>query len=163
MDKETLSNYGWIVVCVMVLAVMIAWATPFGSFISEAVQSTTKGLFDVNKSALDSTGLINIDNQEFDVPNMNHGAENGGNAGETPVTPEPEQNVPDYGPLITIEFCNDNYIGTITAYQNITWEELAKSTINITLANEMGKTYNWTMIADANGIIVETGVRTSVR
>ena len=72
MDKETLSNYGWIVIAVLVLAVMIALATPFGSFISEAVQSTTKGLFDVNKSALDSTGLINIDNQEFDVPDMNH-------------------------------------------------------------------------------------------
>ena len=85
MDKETLSNYGWIVICVLVMVVMIALATPFGSFISEAVQSTTKGLFDVNKSALDSTGLINIDNQEFDVPDMNHGA------GETPVVPnEPE-------------------------------------------------------------------------
>ena len=92
MDKETLSNYGWIVICVLVLAVMIALATPFGSFISEAIQSTTKGLFDVNKSALDSTGLINIDNQEFDVPDMNHGAENGGNAGETPVTPETPEN-----------------------------------------------------------------------
>ena len=76
MDKETLSNYGWIVICVLVLAVMIALATPFGSFISEAIQSTTKGLFDVNKSALDSTGLTNIDSQEFDVPDMNHGAEN---------------------------------------------------------------------------------------
>ena len=85
MDKETLSNYGWIVIAVLVLVVMIALATPFGSFVSEAVQSTTKGLFDVNKSALDSTGLINIDNQEFDVPDMNHGAgENGG----TPVEPE---------------------------------------------------------------------------
>ena len=30
MDKETLSNYGWIVICVLVLAVMIALATPFG-------------------------------------------------------------------------------------------------------------------------------------
>ena len=75
MDKETLSNYGWIVICVLVMVVMIALATPFGSYISEAVQSTTKGLFDVNKSAFDSTGLINIDNQEFGVPNMNHGAD----------------------------------------------------------------------------------------
>ena len=73
-----------VLLCVLVLAVMIALATPFGSFISEAVQSTTKGLFDVNKSALDSTGLINIGNQEFDVPDMNHGAgENGG----APVEP----------------------------------------------------------------------------
>ena len=85
MDKETLSNYGWIVICVLVLAVMIALATPFGTFVSEAVQSTTKGLFDVNKSALDSTGLITIDNQEFDVPDMNHGAENNGGTGETTV------------------------------------------------------------------------------
>lgn len=69
MDKETLSNYGWIVICVLVLAVMIALATPFGYFISGAVQSTTKGLFDVNHTALESTGLIAIDDQEFDVPN----------------------------------------------------------------------------------------------
>ena len=75
MDKETLSNYGWVVICVLVMVVMIALATPFGSFVSEAVQSTTKGLFDVNKSALDNTGLINIDNQEFDVPDMNHNNE----------------------------------------------------------------------------------------
>jgi hypothetical protein len=89
MDKETLSNYGWIVIAVLVLVVMIALATPFGSYISEAVQSTTKGLFDVNKTALNSTGLINIDNQEFDVPDMNHGAgENGGGAEGTPVVPE---------------------------------------------------------------------------
>lgn len=82
MDKETLSNYGWIVICVLVMVVMIALATPFGTFVSGAVQSTTQGLFDVNHNALESTGLINIDDQTFDVPDMNHGAGNGGNAGE---------------------------------------------------------------------------------
>lgn len=66
MDKETLSNYGWIVICVLVLAVMIALATPFGNFISTAVKSTTQGLFDTNKNALNSTGLINIGDQSFD-------------------------------------------------------------------------------------------------
>ena len=77
MDKETLSNYGWIVIAVLVLVVMIALATPFGSFISEAVQSTTKGLFDVNKTALDAAGVpgLTVDDQEFDVPDMNHGAD----------------------------------------------------------------------------------------
>ena len=65
MDKETLSNYGWIVICVLVLAVMIALATPFGDYISTAVKSTTQGLFDTNKNALNSTGLINIDDQSF--------------------------------------------------------------------------------------------------
>ena len=66
MDKETLSNYGWIVICVLVLAVMLALATPFGTFVADAIKSTTQGLFDVNQSALNSTGLINIDGQEFD-------------------------------------------------------------------------------------------------
>ena len=32
MDKETLSNYGWVVICVLVLVVMIALATPFGKY-----------------------------------------------------------------------------------------------------------------------------------
>ena len=66
MDKETLSNYGWIVICVMVLAVMIALATPFGSFISVAVKNTTSGLFDVEQKALTSTGLISIPDQNFE-------------------------------------------------------------------------------------------------
>lgn len=66
MDKETLSNYGWIVICVLVLSVMIALATPFGDYISTAVKSTTQGLFDTNKNALNSTGLINIGDQSFD-------------------------------------------------------------------------------------------------
>ena len=65
MDKQTLSNYGWIVICILVLSVMIAMATPFGQFIASAVKSTTQGLFDVNKNALNSTGLINIGNQSF--------------------------------------------------------------------------------------------------
>ena len=52
MDKETLSNYGWVVICVLVLVVMIALATPFGKFIAEAVKNTTKGLFDASANAL---------------------------------------------------------------------------------------------------------------
>ena len=53
MDKETLSNYGWVVICVLVLVVMIALATPFGKFIAEAVKSTTAGLFDASHTALE--------------------------------------------------------------------------------------------------------------
>lgn len=54
MDKETLSNYGWVVICVLVLVVMIALATPFGKYIAEAVKSTTQGLFGASKNALDN-------------------------------------------------------------------------------------------------------------
>ena len=56
MDKETLSNYGWVVICVLVLVVMIALATPFGKFIADAVKNTTQALFDVSQNAL-NTGL----------------------------------------------------------------------------------------------------------
>ena len=83
MDKETLSNYGWIVICVLVLAVMLALATPFGTFVADAIKSTTQGLFDVNQNALNSTGLINIGGQSFGE-NGNGGA---GDSGETPVVP----------------------------------------------------------------------------
>ena len=57
MDKETLSNYGWIVVCVMVLAVLLALASPFGTFVAGAIKSTTAGLFSVNQAALGSAGI----------------------------------------------------------------------------------------------------------
>ncbi len=52
MDKETLSNYGWVVICVLVLVVMIALATPFGKYIAEAVKNTTQSLFNVSKEAM---------------------------------------------------------------------------------------------------------------
>ena len=52
MDKETLSHYGWIVICVLVLAVMLALATPFGSFVSKSVDNTLKGFIDTNDNAL---------------------------------------------------------------------------------------------------------------
>ena len=64
MDKETLSNYGWIVICVLVLAVMIALAGPFGTFVAGAVKSTTAGLFGVNQNALGAAG-IEIEDQAF--------------------------------------------------------------------------------------------------
>lgn len=64
MDKETLSNYGWIVIAVLVLAVMIALATPFGNFVKDAVASTTDGLFGVNRNALGAVG-ITIDDQSL--------------------------------------------------------------------------------------------------
>ena len=85
MDKETLSNYGWIVICVLVLAVMLALASPFGNFVADAIKSTTQGLFNVNQSALNSTGLINIGNQSFES----------GSEDSTPSTPDPALNPTD--------------------------------------------------------------------
>ena len=109
MDKETLSNYGWIVICVLVLAVMIALSTPYGNFISEAVQSTTRGLFDVNKNALDAAGVpgLTVQDQEFNVPDMNHGAE----------TPAP------VGATFSKEKSGSNWVD-LAEPVSLTWEEL---------------------------------------
>ena len=72
MDKQTLSNYGWIVICVLVLSVMIALATPFGTFVSNAVQNTTEGLSQTEQNAMEK-GLagagIKLENVEFDDVN----------------------------------------------------------------------------------------------
>ena len=92
MDKETLSNYGWIVICVLVLAVMIALATPFGTFVADAVKSTTQGLFDVNQSALNSTGLINVGDQSFGEGG-NGGAGGSGDAGDQGNTGDSNETV----------------------------------------------------------------------
>ena len=66
MDKETLSNYGWIVIAILVLSVMIALATPFGTFIANGVKSTTAGLFTTQQKAFNILGLSNIPDQEFE-------------------------------------------------------------------------------------------------
>ncbi len=78
MDKETLSNYGWIVIAVLVLAVMIALATPFGQFIATSVQNTTEALFDTKSNALDAAGVEHMQaefenafNESFKDPAMN--------------------------------------------------------------------------------------------
>ena len=75
MDKETLSNYGWITICVLVIAVMVALATPFGSFIKTAVENTTQGLYDTSAGAINSTELMSIAGQSFDDSNASGGAD----------------------------------------------------------------------------------------
>ncbi len=59
MDKNTLSNYGWIVIAVLVLSVMIALATPFGSYIEQGIKNTTTGLFEVENNAM-STAQVAV-------------------------------------------------------------------------------------------------------
>ena len=55
MDKETFSSYGWIVITVIVIAIMITFATPFGEFIRDAVQEVLD-----NFKATADTALSNV-------------------------------------------------------------------------------------------------------
>ena len=70
MDKETLSNYGWITIVTLVLAVMLALATPFGSFVGNGVVSISRGFKDANDKKLSSGNIQNTENQwdtKFDL------------------------------------------------------------------------------------------------
>ena len=67
MDKETLSNYGWIVICILVLSVMIALATPFGRFIATGFENTYVALTEVangedGNRILEAAGLTASEN-----------------------------------------------------------------------------------------------------
>ena len=63
MDKETFSSYGWVVITVIVIAIMIAFATPFGEFIVKAVQSVLDDFQGTAGEALsDSYSFVNWSN-----------------------------------------------------------------------------------------------------
>lgn len=138
MDKETLSNCGWIVICVLVLAVMLALATPFGNFISTAVKSTAQGLFDVNKNALNSTGLINVGDQSFDSKDLNTEKatfyyDNGeylyiqipvsGNMAGAPTIEEGRKFIKEYATIL-LRASFDDYLRDNGATENELWTEL---------------------------------------
>ena len=54
MDKETFSSYGWIVITVIVLAIMITFATPFGDKIVEAVEDVVADFTGFANDAIDA-------------------------------------------------------------------------------------------------------------
>ena len=63
MDRQTLSNYGWIVIAILVLSVMIALATPFGHYIKLGAENTLFGLIGTSNNAMDA-GFGDILNKE---------------------------------------------------------------------------------------------------
>ena len=57
MDKQTLSNYGWLVIVTLILAVMLALATPFGTYVGDAVVSVANGFVGTANSATDEDNI----------------------------------------------------------------------------------------------------------
>jgi hypothetical protein len=62
MDKSTLSQYGWVVICLIVLAIMIALASPFGNFIKESILGIITSFNQEIISSLD----INSSNPDYE-------------------------------------------------------------------------------------------------
>ena len=52
MDKNTFASYGWIVCVVIVIAILIGMATPFGNFIKAGVNSSLSSFKDTTNQAL---------------------------------------------------------------------------------------------------------------
>ena len=52
MDRQTLANYGWIVTVALILAVMLALATPFGKYVMDGVSSIASGYINTSNEAM---------------------------------------------------------------------------------------------------------------
>lgn len=53
MDKETLTGYGWVVICSIILAIMIALATPFGGYMTTVTKNTVDGLLSMEEKQVE--------------------------------------------------------------------------------------------------------------
>ena len=97
MDKETLSHYGWIVIVVLVLAIMLALATPFGTYVGDAVVATTKGFGSITEHNLNEDNIKNQGDKWEDK--FENGVGGGTSEPESPTQPEePSENkVPEGG------------------------------------------------------------------
>ena len=65
MDKSTLSNYGWIVIVTLVLAVMLALATPFGTYVGKGASNVIKTFVQSSDKAIDEDS-IDTQSQNWD-------------------------------------------------------------------------------------------------
>lgn len=66
MDKQTLSNYGWLVIVTLILAVMLALATPFGTYVGDAVVSVANGYVGASNNAVDDDNISKLEQQWTD-------------------------------------------------------------------------------------------------
>lgn len=74
MDKQTLSNYGWLIIVTLILAVMLALATPFGTYVGDAVVSVANGFVGTSDNAIDKNNISSMQNKWEEKLNANVGA-----------------------------------------------------------------------------------------
>jgi hypothetical protein len=82
MDKSTLSNYGWIIIVTLILAVMLALATPFGTYVGDGVVAVANSFVQSADTAMDEDNIDTMKSQwegKFDYEavksdeyNLNH-------------------------------------------------------------------------------------------
>ena len=57
MDKQTLSHYGWLVVITLILAIMLALASPLGTYIGDGVVSIANGYVKTTNEAISEDNI----------------------------------------------------------------------------------------------------------
>lgn len=57
MDKNTLSQYGWVVIALIILIILITLATPFGNYIKNAVSASTEAMENKVKTTFTNAGI----------------------------------------------------------------------------------------------------------
>lgn len=87
MDKETLSHYGWIIVMILTLSIMLAFATPLGKYVGKGVANIAMGFIDANDNAVDSNNIEQMGNKWDDYLNGKIDKDTP-DAPENPSTPE---------------------------------------------------------------------------
>lgn len=58
MDKETLSKYGWVVIVIIVLVILMSFAAPFGSYVKDNVSNTLNTL---TNAMIKNQDIVKID------------------------------------------------------------------------------------------------------
>ena len=93
MDKQTLSNYGWLVIVTLILAIMLAFATPFGTYVGDGVVSIANGFVGASDQAIDEDTIAT--NQSKWEEKLNNGLNNNSS------TPNYSNIIPEGGIYIT--------------------------------------------------------------
>lgn len=69
MDKKTINHYGWVIVISLVMAVMLAFATPFGTYIGDGIVSIAQGMVGTNSEAVKDENVENLKDKFSDILN----------------------------------------------------------------------------------------------
>ena len=86
MDKQSFSRYGGIVIVVIILSMMIAFATPFGSFVVNGVKNVLGNFNSTGGNAMDNDYGDIVD---FPYPGTGSGSDGGsGSGGGSGVNPD---------------------------------------------------------------------------
>lgn len=131
MDKETLSHYGWIVVLILILSVMLALATPFGGFVAKGFKATYTGFDFVGKKALEQVDTDNTTGEPSTPTNPTDPSTPTGGEESNPTGGGSEPSNPTGEPSNPSTTEPTEYTGTLTEIWSRTYKNLLPAGDNL--------------------------------